>query len=215
MACGQLKEYGIRYDPCIGTPYVYAVMVLPSSAHAALALAHHHNFNVSGMLAESALVDRELGRVLWESDASTLSASLQLDRLGIFHVQSTILSLLLLVSIVSIFISKLLLLERLHVSGQVLTRYTVGRYLLVSIQFLLTRMPKPSMHFLAVVYALYLLESYCCRYVVLFKWVLLRENELLHSISGLNSLYMKICTIQHTKVSQTNNQQSERSGGIH
>jgi hypothetical protein len=123
----------------------------------------------ASILGESALIDRELGRVLWESGGttmSTLSASMgpKLDEMGAAHIKAKVLTSILLIGILGAFVrlvqSKL---QGTSVANKIATIRTIGPLLLFLTKWTILRMPAFHPWIFLTIYLVYMLEAYTSR----------------------------------------------------
>jgi hypothetical protein len=123
----------------------------------------------ASIMGESALIDREHGRVLWESGKSTvgrLSASVapKLDELGVSHVKSKVLTSILVIGLAGVIVrwlqSKL---QGTQAADKLLRVRFVGSLLVVSAKLTVLRIPTFHPWIFISVWILYMLESYTCR----------------------------------------------------
>jgi hypothetical protein len=117
---------------------------------------------------ESALIDRELGRVLWESGGSrsTLSASVapKLDEIGAHHVKAKILTSILLIGLMGCFLRWMQSrLYRTAIADKVAKLYMIGSFLVFLSRTMMKWVPQFNVWFLVVVWVLYMIEAYTCR----------------------------------------------------
>ena len=127
----------------------------------------------ASIMAESALIDKESGRVYWEGgSSSTLSASLipKVEELGLSHLKATILSGLLLLALVS-FVAHWI---RQHLDAAATSKPFTGEMVggtnapfyktvpLFILQWTLLKTPKLDGSFVICVILLYLLEAHTC-----------------------------------------------------
>lgn len=121
----------------------------------------------SSMMGESALIDRETGRVLWEGgSSSTLTASVQprMNQLGVAHVKGTILSCILLLALVGYLSSWIRTMVRSSSSPFVRPDRSIWMAsLLFLLDWTIFQVPVFDTWFVSFVYILYLVEAYCCR----------------------------------------------------
>lgn len=114
-------------------------------------------------MGESALIDKETGRIFWEGgESSTLAASLvpRLNKDRVTHLKATILSLVLLWTVSGIAASWL---RRKIMLNPTATRSTLVSFVFRALQYTVLRIPSQENWIIALVYALYLIEAYCCR----------------------------------------------------
>lgn len=118
----------------------------------------------ASIIGESALVDKETGRCLWEGGTTTLSASLApfLDGAGIGtkHLKATIMSCIFLLAIVSSFTAWIR--RRLNETVNPETCSWPVSVLLLIANWTILRLPEINRSFLVAVIALYLVEAYSC-----------------------------------------------------
>jgi hypothetical protein len=134
----------------------------------------------SSLIGESALIDRETGRVLWEGGArSTVTASVapKLSELGFSHLKASVLSAVLILGILG-YLSKYLQ-RKIHLSTatsaspRLLPEWVPLRlvaYGLTLLGWTLFRAPVLDTWILICVLVLYLLEAYNCRCVNMLPW---------------------------------------------
>lgn len=115
----------------------------------------------AAIMAESALVDKETGRVYWEGgDSSTLTASLYPKLPGFAHVKATILTSLLLLAVVSFFAQSI---RRRWDAQKPASDMSIYKSVAVFVlQWTLLRTPKFDTNLVIILFALYLLEAYSC-----------------------------------------------------
>lgn len=117
------------------------------------------------VMGESALIDKETGRIFWEGGStSTLSASLSpfLEGLGVRHFRASVLSGILLLSLVSNVVAWI----RGRFEESSFVREGTGSWfvksLLLIINWTILRLPKLDNRFVLVVFLLYLVEATTC-----------------------------------------------------
>lgn len=117
----------------------------------------------ASIMGESALVDKETGRVLWEGGTTTLSASLApiLDY-GIKHVRATLLTGILLLALVGSIVARI----RCSLFAQDASSTDSRSWLVTALLFVadwtVLRVPQVNGNLLIAAIVLYLLESYTC-----------------------------------------------------
>ena len=121
-------------------------------------------------MGESALIDREHGRVLWESDGSAvgrLSASVapKLDEIGAAHVKAKILTGILLIGLTGMLVRWIQSSQGAQLANRVSRIRIIGSLLVVVAQLTVLRIPSFHPWFLFLVWIAYMLESFTCRYV--------------------------------------------------
>ena len=132
----------------------------------------------ASIMAESALIDRETGRVFWEGgDSNTLYESLvpKLDQFGVEHVQATILSTIITVAILGVlmgWLRRVIIDETLFynnnnnndkISGMSSSSSKIISILVMIAEWTIFKLPKIENKWLVVICVmLYLLESYNC-----------------------------------------------------
>jgi hypothetical protein len=114
------------------------------------------------IMGESALVDKETGRIFWEGGSTTLSASFEpfLAGYGVKHMKATVMSCILLLAIVASIVAKI----RRHVQESVNAEtcsWPVSALLFVA-HWTILWVPKMNGTILLTVICLYLMESYTC-----------------------------------------------------
>ena len=115
----------------------------------------------ASIMGESALVDKETGRIIWEGGTTTLSASLApILGYGIKHVRATLLTGILLLAIVGGIMARIRRFIRASVSAD--SRSWPVTALLFLADWTIFRVPQLSGTFLLAAIALYLIESYTC-----------------------------------------------------
>lgn len=111
------------------------------------------------IFAESALIDKESGRIFWEGgSASTLSASLmpKLSEFGLVHMKASILSILLLLTLVSRLLGMITIPKPIETTPRMIAAtWTVAA-------FLFRRIPQVDNRVVSLLVILYLLEAYFC-----------------------------------------------------
>jgi hypothetical protein len=117
----------------------------------------------ASVMGESALVDKETGRIFWEGgSSSTLSASVgpKIEQFGIVHIKATILSAILLMALAGPLAS--FLREKLEqsVASKTLPRaLSIGIFL---VNWTILNVPKLDRWFVVATIILYLVEAYTC-----------------------------------------------------
>jgi hypothetical protein len=117
----------------------------------------------ASVMGESALVDKETGRIFWEGgSSSTLSASVgpKIEQFGIVHIKATILSAILLMALAGALAS--FLREKLEqsVASKTLPRIvSIGIFL---VNWTILNVPKLDRWFVVAIIILYLAEAYTC-----------------------------------------------------
>jgi hypothetical protein len=117
----------------------------------------------SSIFAESALVDKETGRIFWEGGASsTLSASIQprLHHLGIIHAKAIFLSTILLVALIGSISTRLRMFVQHSRLYQLQPRPLLVSLILWILQRVVLGTPRFNRAFALTVYALYIWESW-------------------------------------------------------
>lgn len=125
----------------------------------------------ASIMGESALIDREHGRVLWEAGGSAvgrLSASVapKLDELGAAHIKAKVLTSLLLIAVSRMMLKRLQ--TKLHgtrVANEFLRIRFVGPFIVLLAKMTILRIPSPSPWVIFLLWVLYILEAYTCRLV--------------------------------------------------
>lgn len=120
----------------------------------------------ASIMAESAVVDKETGRVYWEGgDSSTLSASLypKIGDAGFSHLKATVLTSLLMLALTS-FLAQWVRQRMSHAQPQPAdTKVSLYRSVaLFLLQWTLLKTPHLDRNFVLGVFLLYLLEAYNC-----------------------------------------------------
>jgi hypothetical protein len=136
----------------------------------------------SSLIGESALIDRETGRVLWEGGAqSTVTASVapKLNQLGFSHLKASALSAVLILGLLG-YLSRYLQ-RKIHLTAssssatpRLLPAWVPARleaYGLALLGWTLFRAPVLDVWLLVCAFVLYLLEAYNCRCVAVFRCV--------------------------------------------
>jgi hypothetical protein len=155
----------------------------------------------ASFFAESALVDKETGRVYWQGGGSSevLSASLNplLGATGLKHVRATILTALLLMAALASFAvwmkdTFLTCNEQIMHGGPLeimpCVPSTVQKVALLLAQLTVLRLPQFSKRMLGILIALYLLESYKCSTRTYLAHALSTSNEVEEYIEQLRSV---------------------------
>jgi len=155
----------------------------------------------ASFFAESALVDKETGRVYWQGGGSSevLSASLNplLGATGLKHVRATILTALLFMAALSSFAvwmkdTFLTCNQQIMHGGSVevipCVPSTVQKVALLLAQLTVLRLPQFSKRVLGILIALYLLESYRCSTRTYLAHALSTSNEVEEYIEQLRSV---------------------------
>lgn len=118
----------------------------------------------ASIMGESALIDKETGRIFWEGgSSSTLSASIapKLSEYGLNHFKATLLSGLLLVVLISYTASSIRQLIELKQSTPGPSTFLTNTILLIA-QWTILRVPKMNRWLVGAILILYLIESYTC-----------------------------------------------------
>ncbi len=113
-------------------------------------------------MGESALIDKETGRIFWEGgSSSTLSASIapKLSEFGLNHFKSTVLSILLLTALVSYLANWI---RQMIIDQEPGTSTFIKTAAVTMVQWTLLRMPKMNRWLVSGIVILYLIESYTC-----------------------------------------------------
>jgi hypothetical protein len=142
-------------------------MASSSVASSSLAKLAQQNTIPSGIeasvMGESALIDKETGRIFWEGgSSSTLSASVgpKIEQFGIGHIKATILSAILVMALAGALAS--FLREKLEqsVASKTLPRaLSIGIFL---VNWTILNVPKLDRWFVVATIILYLVEAYTC-----------------------------------------------------
>jgi hypothetical protein len=116
----------------------------------------------ASIMGESALVDKETGRIFWEGGSTTLSASFEpfLAGFGVKHMKATVMSCIFLLAIVASIVAKI----RHYVEESFMAEscsWPLSALLLVA-NWTILRVPKMNGTILLPVICLYLMESYTC-----------------------------------------------------
>ncbi len=119
----------------------------------------------ASIMGESALIDRETGRVFWEGGASTTLVenvfATKLDQYGVEHAQAALLTAFITLAFLGVLAAWLRHILVPPISND--TSSTMTRYFHVLLAQTLFRLPHPENKWLiAMTIALYLLESYNC-----------------------------------------------------
>jgi hypothetical protein len=116
----------------------------------------------ASIMGESALVDKETGRIFWEGGSTTLSASLEpfLAGYGVKHMKATVMSCIFLLAILASIVARI----RRYIEESVnphLCSWPVSALLLVA-NWTILKVPQLNGTILLTVICLYLMESYTC-----------------------------------------------------
>ncbi|GKY91212.1 hypothetical protein MPSEU_000093900 [Mayamaea pseudoterrestris] len=120
----------------------------------------------ASIMGESALIDREDGRVLWESGGSTvgrLSASVapKLDELGVAHVKAKILTCILVVGLSGYIVRSVQSsIQGNQMADKISRIQYIGPILVTIAKLTVFRIPKSHPWLLFVVWVIYMIESY-------------------------------------------------------
>lgn len=152
---------------------VFVLVTRPGEVHGAASkeVSNHMNGPVlqddimgqvgASLLGESALVDKESGRVLWEGGTTTLSASLApiLDSGGLKHVRATILTGIFLLALIGSIVARI---RQILFDDNADPRSWPMASLLFVADWTVLRFPRVHGNLLIASILLYLLESHTC-----------------------------------------------------
>jgi hypothetical protein len=117
----------------------------------------------ASVMGESALVDKETGRIFWEGgSSSTLSASVgpKIEQFGIGHIKATILSAILLMAVAGALAS--FLREKLEQSVASKTLPRILSIGIIIVNWTILNVPNLDRWFIVAIVILYLAEAYTC-----------------------------------------------------
>ena len=120
----------------------------------------------ASIMGESALIDRETGRVYWEGGSSnTLYESLapKFDQLGLEHAQATLLTVLITLAFLGVLAGWIRQIMQEYNVGCAVSESSVGSLLWTVLEWTLLRFPKIENRWLVIAsIVLYAIESYNC-----------------------------------------------------
>ena len=116
----------------------------------------------ASIMGESALVDKETGRIFWEGGSTTLSASLApfLDGYGVKHLKATVMTCIFLLALVLSILARIRRYLEESINPESCS-WPMSALLFVA-HWMILRVPKINGKILLTVIVLYLIESYTC-----------------------------------------------------